>query len=239
MISAIILHSGKKNLEPTINSLNFSIIDEIIIMSEKTVNSIFPKTKIENSQNSVDFAAARNRGMKLAKNEWVLFVDDDETLVGDFSCLEKNSEVLAFFCRRQDFIWNKKIKHGEHGAWKEVRLMKKTAGKWKGKIHERFHADGEIAEASFFLTHRPYKNLGEMLDKINFYSDLRSNELIAEKTRIHLWQIAVYPLAKFLDNYVVKFGFLDGTAGFVLAAMMSFYSFLVRSKAWMKQKAIS
>lgn len=49
-------------------------------------------------------------------------------------------------------------------------------------------------------------------------------------TWITLTEMIVYPPAKFVKNYLLYLGFLDGTAGFIHASLMSFHSFLVRAK---------
>ena len=46
--------------------------------------------------------------------------------------------------------------------------------------------------------------------------------------------ILLFPAGKFIQNYFFKRGFLDGTAGFIHAALMSLHSFLVRGKLWTK-----
>ena len=40
------------------------------------------------------------------------------------------------------------------------------------------------------------------------------------------------PPARFLRMYVLRLGFLDGRAGFVLAAMAAWYVFLKYAKVW-------
>src|SRR5258708_3308004 len=41
-----------------------------------------------------------------------------------------------------------------------------------------------------------------------------------------------YLKAKFVLNFILRQGFMDGLPGLVFAIMMSFHSFLVRSKLW-------
>ena len=48
-----------------------------------------------------------------------------------------------------------------------------------------------------------------------------------------LVKIIAYPAAKFFIDYFWFLGFLDGTAGAVVALMMSFHSFLTRAKLWL------
>ncbi|PIZ99552.1 MAG: glycosyltransferase family 2 protein, partial [Candidatus Levybacteria bacterium CG_4_10_14_0_2_um_filter_35_8] len=47
--------------------------------------------------------------------------------------------------------------------------------------------------------------------------------------------IIAYPSAKFLFNYFLKKGILDGIPGLISAITMSFHSFLVRGKLWSLQ----
>ncbi|MBI4226081.1 hypothetical protein HY612_03115 [Candidatus Roizmanbacteria bacterium] len=54
-----------------------------------------------------------------------------------------------------------------------------------------------------------------------------------------VWKIIFFPLAKFILNYFIKLGFLDGPAGFTYAFLMSFHSFLVRAKLWQYSKSIN
>ncbi|MDO8488395.1 MAG: glycosyltransferase family 2 protein, partial [bacterium] len=54
-----------------------------------------------------------------------------------------------------------------------------------------------------------------------------------------IWQIIFYPVFKFKHLYLLKLGFLDGTAGFVHAMTMAFYTFLTRGKLWLLAKGIN
>jgi hypothetical protein len=40
------------------------------------------------------------------------------------------------------------------------------------------------------------------------------------------------PLGRFLSMYVVKFGFLDGRKGLLLAALYAYYVFMRTAKLW-------
>ena len=73
---------------------------------------------------------------------------------------------------------------------------------------------------------------GKFLEEINFYTTIRAKELYEKKTEITLKDIILYPKAKFLLNFFLKLGFLDGLEGLIFAILMSFHSFLVRAKLW-------
>jgi hypothetical protein len=54
----------------------------------------------------------------------------------------------------------------------------------------------------------------------------------ARGRRAGLFDLLVHPPAAFLRNYVLRRGFLDGTAGFVISAMNAYYVFLKFAKLW-------
>ncbi|MBI2420736.1 MAG: glycosyltransferase family 2 protein, partial [Candidatus Levybacteria bacterium] len=62
---------------------------------------------------------------------------------------------------------------------------------------------------------------------------LKANELFKEEKKVKFITIILYPKAKFLLNFFIRRGFLDGIEGFIFAIFMSFHSFLVRAKLWM------
>jgi hypothetical protein len=57
------------------------------------------------------------------------------------------------------------------------------------------------------------------------------------------WRMAVKPPLRFLRDYVLFLGFLDGVKGLQLAWMSAFYSFIKQAKLWeevhaMKQRDV-
>ncbi|MFN4212849.1 MAG: hypothetical protein ACK4FL_02720, partial [Microgenomates group bacterium] len=54
-----------------------------------------------------------------------------------------------------------------------------------------------------------------------------------------IFEIIFYPLGKFILNYFIYLGFLDGPAGFAYAFLMSFHSFLVRAKLYQYTQIVS
>lgn len=237
-ISFVVLtRNEEKNIGRCLSSLK-SFADEILVLDEfstdKTVGIAekFGARVIQN-KNSDDFAAARNFAMEHARNEWVFFVDSDEEMIGGLEGIGGLDEN-CFRIRRADVMWKRELEHGENGTWNEVRLVKKDAGKWQGRVHEVFKTQDTIGQLNdIYLKHYPHQSVAEFLTEINLYSDIRAKELWDTGVKSGIWQIAFYPLGKFLLDYVFLLGFLDGTPGFVVAAMMSFYSFLVRSKLYL------
>ena len=114
-----------------------------------------------------------------------------------------------------------------------MRLAKKNAGVWQRPVHETWNITGRIGELSQPLLHYPHPDVAQFITDINWYSTLNAHYLYSQKVHVSWWHILAYPKAKFFVDYIWYRGFLDGTAGVVVALMMSFHSFLTRAKLWL------
>lgn len=246
LISAVVLTKNEeKNIEGCLRSLQWC--GEIVVIDDYSTDEtwkIAKKLGAKVFQRSLDddFATQRNFGLEKTGGEWILFVDADErvsdALVSEISSI--GGKTLdgydGFRIKRLDTMWGRLLWHSEAGKVRPLRLAKKEKGRWVGKVHERWEIEGRVGELSNYIQHYPHPTIAEFLADINFYSTLRTQELFACGVRISGWQILAYPLGKFFQNYFLKLGFLDGIPGFLVAVMMSFHSFLSRSKLWLLQK---
>ena len=116
---------------------------------------------------------------------------------------------------------------------KLLRLARKDKGIWEGKVHEEWRVNGPVGKLRNPIIHYPHQALSEFLREINYYTDLRAKELHMQGKDTHWSSIILYPVGKFLLNYLIKRGFVDGMPGLIVAIVMSFHSFLVRAKAWL------
>lgn len=250
MLTAVILTKNEENMIiDCVESVLFC--DQILIIddesSDKTVQIVKsmnnPKVHIRVHPVENDFSKQRNYAMAEAKGDWLLFVDADERVTQELQeeitkSISQNSDISGFYIKRSDFVLGKKLEYGEVGNIKLLRLMRKGTGKWKGKVHEVFKTSGKTELLTNALVHYPHKNISSFLIKLNKYSTLRADELYEGKVKSNLAYIILYPLSKFLKNYLFLKGYKDGITGFIHATLMSFHSFLVRGKLYLLWKGI-
>jgi len=250
MISAVVLsHNDALTIQKTLVSLSWC--DEILVIDDESLDKTREIAKehhavVYERKLSGDFAAQRNFGLSKAKNEWVLFVDSDESLTKELtdeiqhkvldSRLRGNDNIAGYFIKRIDTVFGHVLQHGETGNIRLLRLARKDIGLWVRPVHEIWDIQGTTALLTNPLLHFPHPNVTQFLSSVNLYSTLNATYLYRQGIREPLWKIPVYPFAKFFMNYVWHLGFLDGTAGIVVALMMSFHSFLTRAKLYMVWK---
>lgn len=242
-ISAIILSRNEdEKLKSLIKYLYFC--DEIIIADDDSSDNTYglsklDKVKIYKVKVNNDFSKVRNEMIDKVRNDWILFIDSDEVpsknLIKELSLME-NTNKDCFYIRRCDIFLGKEVKNGEvKKAFNKgiIRLIKKGSGKWRGKVHEEFvpNNNSRIGSLKGILYHHSHDSIDEFLFKVNRYSTIRALELIEKKNKPSILSIIIFPIGKFLYTFFLLSGFKDGYQGFVYSFMMSFHSFLARSKA--------
>lgn len=246
-LSSIVLTKNEENnIERCINSLSFC--DEIIVIddfsTDKTVE-IATKLKAKVFQRSLndDFSAQRNFGLEKAEGKWVLFIDADEEVSKNLSeeILDKiqTKYFCGFYLKRKDTAFGKELKYGETANVEFLRLGIKGKGEWERPVHEIWKIRGHVDVLNNQLNHYSHQNFSDSLKKINYYSEIESDLRKKQRLKSGYFQIFFYPFGKFIKNFIVLLGFLDGMPGFLLATLMSAHSFLVRVKLWEKNNNVA
>ena len=217
MITAVVI-SCRENIDRCLRSLAFC--DEVVVLKKE--------------EPIKDFSKVRNEALKSAKNEWVLFVDDDEEvsdeLENEILKYVQDDKIDGYFIPRKDFFFGKRLMFGETGNIKLLRLGRKNAGRWQRKVFEvwKIRGVGKVGEMREELRHYPHPTIFDFIKSVNFYSDIDAREF----AYFNYLEVFFKPVGKFGQNYFLKLGFLDGLAGFVFAFMMSFQSLVVRVKQY-------
>ena len=84
-------------------------------------------------------------------------------------------------------------------------------------VHESIVVDQPVESLDVPIEHYPGGQFSKILMKIDQYSTLGAKEAYEKGRKASIWSAAFRAKMTFLQNYFVKFGFLDGVQGFTLA----------------------
>lgn len=244
MLTAIVLAKNEEtNIKKCLESLMFA--NETIVVDDQSTDKTVKIAKemgvaVYSHALKNNFAGQRNFALSKAKNDWVLFVDADERVTPELSneikTAIKGCDYHGYYLLRRDTFCGKEMRHGESGTMRLLRLARKDRGKWQRAVHETWAVHGKVGELCSPLLHYPHPTIASFLKKINMYSSLHASVLYRERVQSNAAQFIIYPIGKFLVNYFVRLGFLDGMPGLIMALMMSFHSFLARGKLYAMHK---
>ena len=189
------------------------------------------------NDNITDYAAVRNAALARAQGDWVLFVDDDEIVTEELASEIKASMMSekydAYYLKRSDAFMGRALRYGETAHAKFLRLAKHSYGSWQRPVHETWIGKGRVGQLQNHLLHTPHTSIGSFLEKVNRYSQLDAEYRFKQGIHSSLFKVAVYPIAKFKRNYLLRFGWLDGVPGLIIAIMMSLHSYLTWTKLYL------
>lgn len=239
----VLTHNDELKIVDCLESLVFA--DELVIVDDNSTDRTtelckqFTKNIFTHSLSS-NFANQRNFALNRAKSKWVFFVDSDEivskALRDQILKAIKLKDFAGYYIKRIDRMWGKNLTHGEVGKVRLLRLGRRESGKWHGKVHETWRIIGRTGELSEPLLHIPHATVFDFVEDVDEYSSLRAEELIEKGVKSSAFDVIAYPSAKFIQNYVLRKGYKDGIPGFIYAMLMSFHSFLVRGKIYLRKR---
>lgn len=242
MLTAVVLAKNEAaKLPRCLASLKFC--DRIVVIDDYSTDrtvSIAKKLGVEVLIHSLadDFSAQRNWAQDHIKSSWLLYVDADEQVSPQLAqsihqAVASPQGHLGYRLRRLDYLWGQKLAHGDVGTVRLLRLARRGAGEWQGRVHETWVVPGYTPDLSGDLIHSPHASLAEFLTELNMYSTLKALQFYESGRPASLLEITIGPCWRFFKFYILKLGFLDGTPGFVHAMSMAFYMFLVAGKLYL------
>ncbi len=186
------------------------------------------------------YVAQKQRAADAAANDWVLSLDADERvdegLRRDIEALRAAGDppLPAYEVTRHVRYLGRWIDHGGwYPEWR-TRLFHRRRARWAGiDPHDRVETDGPVGRlCGGDLQHFTYRSISDHLAQIDRFTTIAAREKVARGARGGLFPLLFRPPLRFLRMYVLRLGFLDGRAGFVLAALAAYYVFLKYAKVW-------
>ncbi len=171
------------------------------------------------------FGKLRNDAINACENDWVFSLDADERCTDEAkdeieAIVASGDPADAYYVPRRNWFMGHWIKHsGWYPDYRQPQLFRKGALIFReaDEVHEGFDVHGRIGYLQHAIWQFPFQNLEQVQYKGLRYSTLGAKKLERNGKRGGMANAFLHGLGAFLRIYVLKLGFLDGWAGFVIA----------------------
>lgn len=244
----IITFNEERNIGRCLESVK-DIADEIVVvdsLSTDETKSICESYGIKFIEHAFEgHIKQKNFAISQATYPHQLSMDADEALSNDLiSEITKVKKNWQFDGYRMDRLSNYCGKWIRHSGWypdTKLRLYDSRKGSWTGMDpHDKFEPEkgSSIEKLRGNILHYTYYTIEEHILQANKFSTIAANELVATGKRVYFFKVLLNPIAKFIRNYFLHFGFLDGFYGFLICQVTANETFLKYIKAWHMKKLV-
>lgn len=237
LISAcIISFNEEKKLEDCLRSLQ-GVVDEIVIVDslsrDKTLEIARRYTDRIFEQAFLGHIEQKNLAVSRARHDWVLSLDCDERLsprlqeeiLTHKASLNKHD---AYSMPRRTFYIYRWLNH----CWypdRKIRLFNRQKAVWGGvNPHDHIEVQGHNIKAlRGDIEHYSFDSVADHIATLQKFTDIGASEIIKRGKPVTIMSPLTHASWTFFRLYVLRWGFLDGFAGF-LAAVLSFMHVFVK-----------
>lgn len=191
------------------------------------------------------YGVTKQRVLEQANGGWVLFLDADEIIspalrVSIEDVVQADGPRNGYNVHRRAWFLGKPMKHGGWGRDTVLRLVRRSAASvTPARVHERVQVEGAIGTLEGLLEHHTDPSLPRYLAKVDRYSTLAAQELASSKRSLNAATAMFHGSARFLKQYLMKRGFLDGAHGALLALTSGYAVALRHLKANMIRRGLT
>jgi glycosyltransferase involved in cell wall biosynthesis len=243
----IITFNEERNIGRCIDSIQ-SIADEIVVVdsfsTDQTVSIAQQKGAKIVLHAFGGHIEQKNYAITQASSPYILSIDademPDETFLHQIAHIKKNWMHDGYSVNRLNNYCGKWIRHGAWYPDIKLRLWDSRKGNWSGtNPHDRYEmeASSSIVHLPGDLLHFSYQSVEEHEKKADYFSSIAAKAYFNKGKRSSVFKMVFSPVFRFLRDYIVKLGFLDGKEGFTIARIIAYEVYLKYKKLKQLQSA--
>jgi glycosyltransferase involved in cell wall biosynthesis len=236
----IITFNEEQNIGRCIDSLQ-GIVDEIVVVDSYSTD----RTREICQEKNVQFyehpfeghIQQKNYALSKCEYSYVLSLDADEALdeVLQKSILEVKSafQFDAYSFNRLTNYCGTWIRYCGWYPDKKIRLWNKNKGHWGGENpHDKvvMDASSSLVHLEGDLLHYSYYTKEDHFKQIAYFTDISSKAAFDNGIRSNFFTLIFKPIFKFFRDFILKRGFLDGKAGFLISWRSAYATYLKYKK---------
>lgn len=221
----IITKNEENNIAECIDSVAWA--DEIIVVdsgSTDRTEELCRRDKVKFFFNKWGgFAPQRAFALNKSNGDWVFVIDADERVTPELkdevvkTVSQNNTNFNGYKIARRSYCLGKWVKYNGWYPGYQMRLFRKSSTRVADRlVHEGYEVSGNTGILNSDFLHYTLENIEQFMTKVNRCAILQAIEKEGRK-KVGFSDIFLHPLATFIRGFIFKKGFLDGTAGLIIA----------------------
>lgn len=235
--AVIITYNEEKNIELCLQSLQ-GIVDEIVVLdsfSTDNTERICRQYGVRFYQHTFDgHIQQKNRALTYATWQHIIALDADEALSDELResvlSVKKKFNKAGYYMNRLTNYCGVWIRHSGWYPDKKLRLFDKNKGNWGGiNPHDKYELLQGDADSGYItgdILHYSYYNQDEHYRQTKYFSTVAAKAYFEKGKKGYWYKLIVHPVSKFISHYILRKGFLDGGAGFTIAKVAAWGTYL-------------
>lgn len=247
----IITFNEEKNIGRCLDSVK-EVADDIVVVdsfSTDKTKEICDSRGVRFVQHKFDgHIEQKNWAITQAKYSYVLSLDADEALSKELKqsilAVKRNWTHDGYYMNRLTNYCGKWIYYCGWYPDRKLRLFDSRKGKWGGTNphdrYEMFDGDKSTKLLRGDILHYSYYTIEDHYRQVEYFTTIAANAYFNNRQTVSLIKLFASPVVKFIHDYFIKLGFLDGAAGFTISRISAYATFLKYKKLrslWLNAKS--
>ena len=241
-LSALVVARNEAGrIAPCLERLAFA--DEIVVLLDRSTDGTGEIARTQGARVVEGAwqleADRRNAGIEACTGDWILEVDADEwatpTLADEIRVAIAAAKPGYFIVPVANHIGGHLVRHGwgaYNGVAAKPSLFAKGMKRWgRGRVHPQIELEGERRLLREPLLHFVYRDIHDMLQRLDRYTDLAALDAVESGAVPGLGRSLRRMASRGWKSYVARRGYREGAYGVALALYSALYPILVHLKA--------
>ena len=178
------------------------------------------------------FGKTKNRAVSLARHDWILSLDADESIDEELKNtllnLSLSDDNFVYDIKFKNFFGSQWLKYGEWGNDNHIRLFNRKKVNWDAApVHEKLVFPDGVQKKMLkgYVLHYTASDIPKYESKLKKYAALNARKYYEQGKKAGPFKKYFSAFFSFMQNYIFKAGFLDGKAGYRCAILTATYTF--------------